>query len=122
MYKDNTLAIGSWNILNDIQQLDEIDTLSKDRPVVLFKHSTTCGISSGAKYRLETDWDSFPEDAVFYYLDLLSYRPISNEIAERYQVTHQSPQVIIIKDGKAVFNNSHHAINISDLADKIMGL
>jgi len=116
MHKDNTLQIGDWKVLNNITQLDQIDQASADHPVVLFKHSVTCGISSGAKYRLETDWASFPENAEFYYLDLLAHRPISNEIARRYGVTHQSPQIIVIKDGKAQYDTSHHAINIGSIA------
>ena len=115
MHTDSNLQIGDWKILNSMDQLDEIDRDSVDHPIVLFKHSVTCGISSGAKYRLETDWDSFPEGAEFYYLDLLAYRSISNEIASRYGVTHQSPQIIVVKDGKAQFDTSHHAIDVAGI-------
>jgi len=53
----------------------------------------------------------------FYYLDLLTYRPISNEIAEKFSVTHQSPQILVIKNGNAVFNNSHHSISADSLKE-----
>lgn len=101
---------GNWQHLTHIDQLEEIVKMSVERPIVIFKHSTTCGISAAAKSRLE----SVPFDAskgAFFYLDLLTYRPISNKIAERFEVVHQSPQIIVIKDGKAVKNNSHHAIS-----------
>lgn len=99
-----------WKHLTSVEQLDEIEKLSSERPVVIFKHSTTCGISAAAKARLEAvPFNS--EKGTFYYLDLLSYRPVSNKIAEKFEVVHQSPQIIVIKNGQAVHNNSHHAIN-----------
>ena len=99
-----------WIHLTSLEQLEDIEKLSAERPVVIFKHSTTCGISAAAKARLE----AVPfnnEKGTFYYLDLLTYRPVSNAIAEKFEVVHQSPQIIVIKDGKAVHSNSHHAIN-----------
>lgn len=102
-------------MLTDMSQLDEIDELSKNKTVVIFKHSTTCGISAGAKSRLEMDWTSLEGDVAFYYLDLLTYRPISNEIASRYGVRHESPQIIIINGGTASYDTSHHRISVGDL-------
>jgi bacillithiol system protein YtxJ len=100
----------NWVHLTSIEQLDEIEKLSEERPVVIFKHSTTCGISAAAKSRLEAvPFNS--ENGLFYYLDLLTYRPVSNKVAEKFGVVHQSPQIIVIKNGKAIYNNSHHAIN-----------
>lgn len=99
-----------WLHLTKVEQLDEIEKLSAERPVVIFKHSTTCGISAAAKSRLEAV--PFNSDkGTFYYLDLLTFRPVSNAVAERFGVVHQSPQIIVIKNGTAVNNNSHHAIN-----------
>jgi len=102
-----------WSILSDVKQLDQIDKLSHEKDVVLFKHSTTCGISAGAKNRIETDWSAITPGTSFYYLDLLSYRPISKAIAERYGVRHESPQILIIRKGQAIYHSSHHSINIS---------
>ncbi|MFK7808685.1 MAG: bacillithiol system redox-active protein YtxJ [Saprospiraceae bacterium] len=110
MNSQNGGVSSDWKHLTKIEQLDDIVEISKEQPVVLFKHSTTCGISAAAKSRLE----EVPFDVdkgVFYYLDLLSHRDVSNKIAEKFGVVHQSPQIIIIKDGVAVNNNSHHAIN-----------
>jgi len=100
----------NWKVLNSEAQLKEIINGSHERPAMLFKHSTTCGISAGARHRLESGWDIDPEKMDFYYLDLLNHRPVSNLIAETLDVVHQSPQIILVKDGKAVFNTSHHSI------------
>lgn len=110
----------NWKVLDSIDQLKEIVEKSNEKTQVLFKHSTTCGISHGAKSRLEEGWDFGDEDMDFYYLDLLSFRAISNDIAERFSVTHQSPQIIVIKDGKATFNNSHHSISAQSLKEGIL--
>ena len=108
-------GLSDWKMLDNISQLNEIDALSKEKTVVIFKHSTTCGISAGAKNRLESDWPNIEGDIVLYYLDLLTYRPLSNEIASRYGVRHESPQVIVINNGKAVYDTSHHRISVGDL-------
>ncbi|UPT68079.1 MAG: bacillithiol system redox-active protein YtxJ [Sphingobacteriales bacterium JAD_PAG50586_3] len=105
-----------WNILSDSSQLDNIDELSANGPVLIFKHSTRCSISSTALNRLERSWQ--PEDnnkIAPYYLDLLEHRALSNTIAERYGVMHESPQVIVIKNGKAVYDESHMGINYNSL-------
>ncbi len=107
----------SWKELNSLDQLDQIIKDSHNKPVALFKHSTRCGISTRAKFILEEDWDIKEEELDFYYLDLLQHRPISSKIAELTDVQHQSPQVIVIKDGEAVYDNSHHDINVKDLKD-----
>ncbi len=109
-----------WRVLNDLKQLDVIDEESKQTTIVLFKDSTTCGISASVKYRLEGDWAQLDSNVTLYYLDLLSYRPISNAIAERYGVVHQSPQIIIVKGGRAVYNISHHRISVPDLNQNIV--
>ncbi len=105
----------NWKSLNDISQLDQIEKESFEKPVVIFKHSISCGLSAMTRYQLERDWDFESEDLSFYYLDLINYRAVSNEIAERYGVIHQSPQIIILKDGKVDYNTSHHKISVSDL-------
>lgn len=99
-----------WKRLLSLDQLDQIEKSSRERPVVIFKHSTRCGISSMALRRFEKEYDVPPEAVDLYYLDLLSYREISNEVAGRFQVWHQSPQLLIIKDGQTVAHSSHHGI------------
>lgn len=107
-----------WNTLSGLEQLDEIDSLSHQQTVLIFKHSTTCPISSMAKYRLEDQWQ-YPSGQApkIYYLDLLNYRAISNAIAERYSVHHESPQLLVIKKGECVLESSHLAINLAEVED-----
>ena len=118
----NALSIQDWRTLNELKQLDAIVIESKDKPVVIFKHSTRCGISFGAKARLESEWNFEGKELAFYYLDLLQYRPISNEIATRFGVHHQSPQIIVLKEGKAVHTSSHHAISGNNLKSALQNI
>ena len=113
-HQANELHI-DWKLLKDIDQLDALEKESFEIPIVIFKHSISCGLSAMARYQLERDWD-FPEGNLsFYYLDLINYRSISNEIEDRFEVIHQSPQIIVLKDGKAIYNTSHHKISVQDL-------
>lgn len=107
-----------WEPLNDISQLDEIVTLSKEKPVAIFKHSTRCSISRMALKQFENEFD-FPEKVTPYFLDLIAFREISNDIASRFGVQHQSPQLILIKDGKAIYNASHSDIDAGTLKIKV---
>ncbi len=101
--------------LDKMEQFDEIDEISNTKPVVLFKHSTRCSISRMALKQFETEFN-FPEEKInWYLLDLLNHRDLSNEIASRYNVVHQSPQILVIQNGKAVFNTSHDSIAAEDL-------
>jgi len=107
-----------WKTLDTEAGLKSAIAESSEKPVFLFKHSTTCGISLGAKTRLE-EWKIDPKEVNFYYLDLLTYRPISNKIAEVLDVVHQSPQVILLKDGKAIWSTTHHAISAEAVKDAL---
>ena len=86
-----------WISLTSSAQLADIIEKSKHQPQLIFKHSTRCSISSMAKNRLERTTP--PENIDFYYLDLISYRELSTKIAEDFDVFHESPQVILIKNG-----------------------
>ncbi|MBO9570750.1 MAG: bacillithiol system redox-active protein YtxJ [Chitinophagaceae bacterium] len=103
----------SWKMLTDIAQLDEIISKSKSKTQVIFKHSIRCSISSVAKGRLERS--EFPADVDFYYLDLINYRELSNKISEVFMVEHESPQVLVIKNGVSVYDESHMGINMQDI-------
>lgn len=105
-----------WLPLNSLSQLDEIDQKSQTSPVVIFKHSTSCSISGMSKMRLEGKWD-LENDA--YYLDLLNYRPISLALAERYQVHHESPQILLIKNGECIYDASHFDITVEELKEAL---
>lgn len=103
----------NWITLNDESQLQEIISRSNKKPQVIFKHSTRCSVSSMAKNRLERN--DQPENIDFYYLDLLKNRGLSNKIASDFHVQHQSPQVIVLKNGKPIYNESHSGIIMEEI-------
>lgn len=105
-----------WHHLESEQDLKLALEHSKEKPIVIFKHSTRCMISKSVLRNFENDIKNANEiDIDFYYLDLLHHRNISNEIAERLNITHQSPQAILIKDQQAIFNASHDRISLESL-------
>lgn len=106
----------NWHNLNTSEQLDLIHEASFTKPQVIFKHSTTCSISKMAFSRFERD--EAPESIDFYYLDLLNYRSISNEIAEKFKVHHESPQVLLIKNGVCTYDESHYGIMMDELIEQ----
>ncbi len=108
----------NWIPLTDLSQLDEIVAISNEKPVVIFKHSTRCSISRFALKQFEKEFDLEGKvDA--YFLDLLEHRDISGEIANRFNVFHQSPQLLLIKGGKSVYDVSHNDIDAGELKGKI---
>ncbi|MBK8601465.1 MAG: bacillithiol system redox-active protein YtxJ [Flavobacterium sp.] len=115
--EDKTTRI-NWIPLVDLGQLNEIILLSSEKPVVIFKHSTRCSVSRMALKQFESEFDL--EDQVTpYFLDLLEHRDISNAVAERFDVVHQSPQLLLIKNGMSVYDASHSAIEVAELRMKI---
>ncbi|NNC49130.1 MAG: bacillithiol system redox-active protein YtxJ [Flaviramulus sp.] len=104
-----------WISLNELDQLDFIENKSATKTQVLFKHSTRCGISSMVMRQFVEAYQLTEKDIDLYYLDLLNYREISNEIANKFQVLHESPQLIVIKNGVVVAHASHGAINDIEL-------
>lgn len=104
----------NWQKLEKPEQLNEIDELSKKGAVLIFKHSTRCSVSATALDRLERKEGTLSTISNFY-LDLITYRSISNEIAQRYQVIHESPQALIIRNGKAIHVTTHFDISWDDL-------
>lgn len=104
-----------WRKLTDLGQLNELTALSFEKPVLIFKHSTRCSISRFALKQFENEYDFSNEDLQPYFLDLLEHRSISNEIASRFGVFHQSPQILIIKEGKCVYDESHDSINAQNI-------
>lgn len=104
-----------WHILGKMEQLDEIMEESKTRPVAIFKHSTRCGISRGVLKMFEKNYTLSDNQVKLYFLDLIQNRDISNEIAARFKVHHESPQFIVIKNGVVVHHDSHHSIEAADL-------
>ncbi len=111
----STSSILNWYELNDVAQLDEIVKVSNEQPVAIFKHSTRCSISRMALKQFESEFSA--QGVKPYFLDLLSFRDVSNEIATRFGVLHQSPQLILIKNGKVVLDASHSDIDATVLGE-----
>ena len=109
----------NWVSLTDLGQLNEISQLSNEKPVVIFKHSTRCSISRMALKQFENEYDLSDNEVTTYFLDLIAFRDISNEIASRFNVVHQSPQLLLIVGGKSVYDVSHSAIDAEELKSKI---
>ncbi len=106
----------NWIDLSNEAQLETIKQESATQPVVIFKHSTRCSISVMAKNRL--DKSAQPEGIKFYYLDLLQHRNISNKIAEDFHVHHESPQVLLIKNGECIYDESHNGIYLDEIVEQ----
>ncbi|MBO3098565.1 bacillithiol system redox-active protein YtxJ [Gelidibacter pelagius] len=108
-----------WIDLNKMEQLDDIVEKSKTKTQFLFKHSTRCGISRMVIGQFKREYQLSDSEADLYYLDLLAHRAISNEIAEKFQVMHQSPQLLVIKNGVVVAHESHSGINNMELGQLV---
>ncbi|QQL48998.1 bacillithiol system redox-active protein YtxJ [Mucilaginibacter ginkgonis] len=101
-----------WIALETEQQLADI----QQHPgySIIFKHSTRCSISMMARRKFEMDWDRINEEIPLYFLDLLKFRNISAEIAERFHVHHESPQLLLIKEGECILDQSHGGISVDE--------
>ncbi|MBC7488357.1 MAG: bacillithiol system redox-active protein YtxJ [Cytophagaceae bacterium] len=106
----------NWNKLSDINQLDDLVKASVNHPVLIFKHSTRCSMSSTALDRIERSWKTEEVHGLEpYYLDLIQYKNISGAIESKFDVEHQSPQALIIKNGSCVYHASHYDIRYQEL-------
>jgi len=106
----------NWNTIQSATDLAEIKRKSHENPVVIFKHSTRCSISSMALDRLQRSWNEAEmEGVVPYFLDLIAHRGLSDQIAQEFGVDHESPQVLVIDREKCVYDTSHMGINYREL-------
>ncbi|MDF1516583.1 MAG: bacillithiol system redox-active protein YtxJ [Lutibacter sp.] len=108
-----------WMPLSDKSQLEDIIKISSNKPVLIFKHSTRCGISRMVLKNFESDYDIPETEVDLYFLDLLNYRSLSQDVSTTFKVVHQSPQVLVIKNKKSVYDNSHHSITIEAIKEII---
>ena len=106
----------NWIELQNLDSLEAIKLKSFERVQVIFKHSTSCSISSVVKNRLERSIS--PTEIDFYYLDLIKHRDISNAIASLFQVHHESPQILVIKNGECIYEESHYGIMMDDIVEQ----
>lgn len=110
----------NWIQLENEAQIDQIKIESQKQPVLIFKHSTRCSISSTSLARLERNWNKSEghETIKTYYLDLIQYRAISSGLADSFGVQHESPQVLLIHNSECVYNTSHMDINAETIAQE----
>ena len=101
----------NWKILETEAQLADFLDLSYHKPIAIFKHSTRCSLSSMVKSRLERGWNINDNDIDMYYLDLLNYRNVSDKISSVFNIEHQSPQLIVLSQGKVLYHASHGEID-----------
>ena len=109
-----------WLPLTQSDQLTDLQKASHEQPVLIFKHSTTCSISVAAKGKIERQWADSGLTVPIYYLDLLRFRPLSAQIAEQFGIRHESPQLLLIKDGECRYDASHMGIRLSDVKGLIV--
>ncbi len=107
-----------WTDLTDIDQIPEIIEASHDQPQLIFKHSTRCSLSRMAKNRFEREWN-LDDKVKPWYLDLLTYRGVSNAVADQLDVRHESPQTILISDGMVSYKATHSNISVADLVETL---
>ena len=106
-----------WINITDTNQINDIKQAKGYS--VIFKHSTRCSVSLMAKRGFEADWDAIPANTSLYFLDLINHRDISAAIAEIFQIHHESPQTLLIKDGECILDSSHSDISAEEIAEAI---
>lgn len=109
-----------WTYLTEKGQIEEILLQSATKPVLIFKHSTRCGVSRMALKSFERDYDVDKADLELYFLDILKYRQLSNEISEKLEVHHQSPQVLLIKNKSVIYHDSHYQISAETVKEALL--
>ena len=102
----------NWTSLESADQINGIK--HHEGYSVIFKHSTRCAISMMVKKRFELDWNKLPGDLPLYFLDLIKHRDLSNKIASDFQVYHESPQLLLIKDGECILDLSHGQVSVEE--------
>ena len=105
----------NWIALTEMSQLAAITLQSSTKPILIFKHSTRCGISRMAFKSFEREYDLDEISVDIYLLDLLKYSAISNEVSVKFKVQHQSPQVIVLKNEKVIYHDSHYGICVKEI-------
>lgn len=110
----------NWNSLDSVAALEQLKQDSHQRPIIIFKHSTRCSISSLALSRLEQAWDEQEMEGIApFFLDLIRYRDVSQQVAKTFGVTHQSPQLLLIRNGECVYTTSHVGISYQTLRGRL---
>lgn len=108
-----------WHSISEEGEIAEILLSSNDKPQVIYKHSTRCATSFFALKNVQGLAEAVREKADFYMVDVIGQRRLSFQIAEQLGVRHESPQLIILKDGEVFWHGSHHNVNDEVLAANI---
>jgi bacillithiol system protein YtxJ len=108
-----------WKHLETADQLTAAGKASYTKPQLIFKHSIRCGISAQAWHRLASATNELKDAVDLHYLDLINFRQISNQVSFDFDVPHQSPQVLLIEEGKAVYHASHFSINPDKILQRV---
>ena len=109
----------SWTPLVSVEEINTIKEISKNQSVLIFKHSTRCGISRMVIKQFESLFNEENKQLKVYYLDLLNFREVSSKLSEDFQVIHESPQLLVIKNEISVYNASHYEITKVNLSKYI---
>ena len=109
----------SWTPLISIEEINNIKEISKTQSILIFKHSTRCGISRMVMKQFESLFNEENKHLKVYYLDLLNFREVSSKLSEVFQVIHQSPQLLVVKNGISVYDESHYEITKVNLSKYI---
>lgn len=109
-FKRSQTTQTDWIALNSEDQIDKIISDSEQRPQIIYKHSTLCPVSAQAYRRLKLVDADVSQSADIYYLDVIAARPVSNAVAERFRIQHESPQILLIRNGRLVWDESHYGI------------
>ena len=110
-----------WRPLTQPEQITDLAQASHEQPVLIFKHSTTCSISAAAKSKIERQWADSGLSLPIYYLDLLRFRPLSAQIAEQFNIRHESPQLLLIQGGECRYDASHMGIRLNEVKAAVNG-
>ena len=102
-----------WKHLETSDELRDLVDQSHGKPAVIYKHSSRCGTSFFVRKRLEMDWSFKDGEIDIYFLDLIKHRELSDEVSRTFGVRHESPQILVIRDGEAVFDTSHGGVSVS---------
>lgn len=108
-----------WKELTTTDQIEHIKAVSKSKPVAILKHSSRCGVSSSVLNRLKEGWDISADQLEFYFLDLIAYREVSGAVEDTFNVRHESPQLMVIKNEKVIFQRSHFDIKMKELKNVV---
>ena len=108
-----------WNNIEKVQDIDNLIKCSYQKPQLIFKHSTRCSISAMALQRFERNWDVKNQEIDLNFLDLLAIRPISSHVANVFEVEHESPQVLLIINGRCIYHTSHNDISVTGITQNL---